>query len=65
MPIDYVEGFDRYPASGALNFQARWVAALNTNNLATLVGGRFGARALQLQSAINSGFIERLATSSL
>ena len=65
MPIDYVEGFDRYATSGALNFQSRWVAALDTNNLATLVAGRFGARAIQLQSAIFAGYIERLATSSL
>lgn len=65
MPIDYVDGFDRYAASGDLAFTSRWVAALNTNNLATLVAGRFGARAIQLQSAINSGFIERLATSNL
>lgn len=64
MPIDYVEGFDRYAESGSLNFQSRWVAQLNTNNLAFLIGGRFGARAIRFQSQAFNGYIERLATSS-
>lgn len=65
MPFDFVEGFDRYAASGSLNFQSRWVASLNSNNVATLVTGRFGARALRLVSNVGGGFIERLATPSL
>jgi hypothetical protein len=65
MPFDFVEGFDRYSASGSLSFQSRWVASLNSNNFATLVPGRFGARALRLTSNVGGGFIERLTTPSL
>lgn len=64
MPADWIEGFDRYANTGSLSFVGRWSTNGESAGYAALIPGRFGGRAIRLNSQGNDRHMTRLVTPS-